>query len=80
LFGVGISALDILIDLAVNYDIIKKSGSWFSYKDNKIGQGSEKVKAFLKENQEIKEDIEKQVRKNLGFNNEKNEAEDNQKN
>jgi recombination protein RecA len=68
LFGVGISNLDILIDLAVKNDIVKKSGSWFSYGETKIGQGSEKVKTFLTENEEIEEDIEKQIREILGLN------------
>jgi recombination protein RecA len=75
LFGVGISNLDILIDLAVKNDIVKKSGSWFSYGETKIGQGSEKVKTFLTENEEIEEDIEKQIREILGLN-QADEAED----
>lgn len=75
LFGKGISALDILIDMAVKDDIIKKSGSWFSYGDTKIGQGAEKVKTFLEENNDIKEEIEKQIREKLGLNSASNESE-----
>ncbi len=67
LFGQGISALDNLIDLAVEQDIVKKSGSWFSYGDIKLGQGSERVKDFLLENEEAKEEIEQKVRINLGL-------------
>jgi len=67
LFGIGISNLDILIDIAVDNDIIRKSGSWFSYGEIKIGQGSERVKEFLKENQEIFNEIDKNVKEILGL-------------
>jgi len=62
IFGVGISHLDILIDIAVQNDIIKKSGSWFSYGEMKIGQGAEKVKDFFKENDKIYREIEGKVK------------------
>ncbi len=62
IFGKGISHLDILIDIAVKNDIIKKSGSWFAYGDIKIGQGSEKVKEFFLENEEIFNEIENKVK------------------
>ena len=62
LFGEGISKLGEIIDCAVEFDIIKKSGSWFSYDDMKIGQGKDKVKDFLKENTEVCAEIEKKVR------------------
>lgn len=67
IFGVGISHQDILIDLAVQNDIIKKSGSWFSYGETKIGQGSERVKDFLRENKDIQDSIELEVKKILGL-------------
>jgi len=67
IFGKGISSLDILIDIAAQNDIIKKSGSWFSYGDMKIGQGSEKVKEFLQENDEIFQEIDIKVRTVLGL-------------
>jgi recombination protein RecA len=67
LFGEGISALDILIDLAVEQDIVKKSGSWFSYGDIKLGQGSERVKEFLLENEKDRIEIENKVKENLGL-------------
>jgi recombination protein RecA len=67
IFGVGISHQDILIDLAVQNDIIKKSGSWFSYGETKIGQGSERVKDFLSENKDIQDSIELEVKKILGL-------------
>ena len=50
--------------MAVNLDIIEKSGSWFSYNGNRIGQGRENVKKYLKENPEILADVEKKVREN----------------
>lgn len=61
-FGEGISKLGEIIDCAVEFDIIKKSGSWFSYDDMKIGQGKDKVKDFLKENKEVCGEIEAKVR------------------
>jgi recombination protein RecA len=71
LFGFGISNLDILIDIAVQNDIIKKSGSWFSYGELKIGQGSERVKEFLQENEEELLKIELEVKEILGLTKEK---------
>lgn len=65
IYGKGISSEEIVINLAVKNDIIKKSGSWFSYGSQKIGQGLEKVKAFLAENPEINEEIENAVNKIL---------------
>lgn len=61
-FGEGISKLGEIIDCAVEFGIIKKSGSWFSYDDMKIGQGKDKVKDYLKENAEICAEVEKKVR------------------
>ena len=57
MFGEGISREGDILDLAVNRDIIKKSGAWFSYNEQKIGQGRENVKKFLKENPEIADEI-----------------------
>ena len=62
IFGEGISKIGEIIDCAVEFNIIKKSGSWFSYDDMKIGQGKDKVKDFLKENPQICDEIEKKVR------------------
>ena len=58
MYGEGISKLGELVDLGVKAEIIEKSGSWFAYKDNKIGQGRENVKSFLKENPDIANEIE----------------------
>ena len=67
IFGVGISHFDLLVEIAVEHDIVNRSGSWFSYGETKIGQGSEKVKEFLLENKDILEEIEIKVKKALGL-------------
>jgi len=56
-----------LIDLAVNNNILEKSGSWFSYKGERIGQGRENARQFLKDNRDIARKIEDEVRKKLGM-------------
>ena len=61
MYGEGISREGEIIDLAVKLDIIKKSGSWYSYEGNRIGQGRDKVKQYLKENPDVREQIAKQV-------------------
>ncbi|MDE7229203.1 MAG: recombinase RecA [Oscillospiraceae bacterium] len=68
MFGEGISKLGEIIDCAVEFDIIKKSGSWFSYDDMKIGQGKDKVKDFLKDNQKVCDEIEQKVREEFAKN------------
>ncbi|MFA6661478.1 MAG: recombinase RecA [Bacilli bacterium] len=65
MFGKGISKTGELLDMAVEKDIIDKSGAWYSYKDEKIGQGRENVKTFLEANPEIFAEIEAKVRENL---------------
>ena len=64
-YGKGISKEGNILDMAVNLDIIEKSGSWFSYNGEKIGQGRENVKQYLKDNPEIMEEIEKKIRDNF---------------
>ena len=64
-YGRGISKEGNILDMAVNLDIIEKSGSWFSYNGEKIGQGRENVKQYLKENVEIMAEVEKKVRDNF---------------
>lgn len=66
-YGKGVSKTGEIIDLAVEEDIIKKSGSWFSYGENKIGQGRENVKTYLEENEAIYSEIELKVREKLGL-------------
>ncbi|MFA5443538.1 MAG: recombinase RecA [Bacteroidales bacterium] len=65
MFGEGISLTGEIIDLGVELNIIKKSGSWFSYGETKIGQGRDAVRQMLKDNPEMKEEIEEKVRKAL---------------
>ncbi len=62
MFGEGISKIGEILDLAVDYDIIKKSGSWFSYGDKKIGQGRDAVKELLKNDEALAAEIEEKVR------------------
>ncbi len=64
-YGQGISKEGNILDMAVNLDIIEKSGSWFSYNGDRIGQGRENVKKYLKENPEILEEVEQKVRENF---------------
>ena len=64
-YGKGISKEGNILDLAVNLDIIEKSGSWFSYNGNRIGQGRENVKQYLLENPKIMEELEKKIRDNF---------------
>lgn len=67
MFGTGISKEGILIDMAVDLDIINKSGAWFSYKDQKLGQGKENARSFLKSNPEIAEEIENTIKAKYGL-------------
>ena len=64
-FGEGISLVGEIIDLGVEYDIIKKSGSWFSYNDTKLGQGREFVKQLLLDNPELQEELAQKIREKL---------------
>ncbi|MGZ4839111.1 MAG: recombinase RecA, partial [Terriglobales bacterium] len=66
MYSGGISREGDLLDLAVNNNIVEKSGSWFSYKGERIGQGRENAKQFLKDNKDIAAKIEAEVRKTLG--------------
>lgn len=64
IFGEGISKTGEIVDLGVELNIIKKSGSWFSYGETKLGQGRESVKVLLKDNPELAEEIEKKIIEN----------------
>jgi recombination protein RecA len=61
-YGEGISRPGEILDLAVENELVKKSGSWFSYENNKIGQGRENVKQYLKEHPDLLDNLEKQIR------------------
>ena len=66
MYGEGISKLGELVDLGVKAEIIDKAGSWFAYKDQKIGQGRENVKNFLRDNPPIAQEIENRILENAG--------------
>jgi len=67
MYGQGISYIGDVLDLAVTGDIVQKMGSWYAYKDEKIGQGRENTKAFLEENHDLLSDIVKQVKGFMGI-------------
>lgn len=67
MYGQGVSYEGELVDLATEANIIEKSGAWYSYKDNKIGQGKENVKILFKNNKELAQEIDKQVREHYGI-------------
>jgi recombination protein RecA len=67
MFGEGISKMGELIDLGVKANVVEKSGAWFSYDSQRLGQGRENAKAFLKDNPEIAADIEAKIRQNAGL-------------
>ncbi|WP_320052187.1 recombinase RecA [uncultured Acetobacteroides sp.] len=65
MYGEGISKIGEIIDLGVEYEIVKKSGSWFSYGDTKLGQGRDAVKQLLQDNPELAEELEGKIREAL---------------
>ena len=65
IYGFGVSREAEILDLAVNLDIINKSGAWFSYNGEKLGQGRENVKEFLKQNPNLSDEIEKKIREKM---------------
>ncbi len=67
MYGEGISQVGELIDLGVKAGVVDKSGSWFSYDSQRIGQGRENTKQFLKENPDMAAAIERAVRENAGL-------------
>ena len=67
IYGKGISKSGELIDIAANHGIVEKSGSWFSYGGDRLGQGRENAKHFIEENPDIYTRLEQEVRAKLGF-------------
>ena len=65
IFGKGISKVGNILDVAVNLDIVKKAGAWFSYKEEKLGQGREKAKEYLEQNPDVLAEVETLVREKL---------------
>ncbi len=70
MYGEGVSKMGEIIDLGVKAGVVEKSGSWYSYSSQRIGQGRENAKRFLLENTDISNEIEQQIRKNAGLVNE----------
>ena len=68
IFGKGICKIGNILDVAVNFDIVKKAGAWFSYNDEKLGQGRDKSKEFLAEHPEVLAEIEEKIRTKLAEN------------
>ena len=66
MYGEGISRQGEIIDLGVECDIVEKSGAWYSYKGDRVGQGKDNAREFLKENPEIAKEIEARIREKLG--------------
>ncbi len=62
MYGQGISKVGEIIDIGVDYEIVKKAGSWFSYEDTKLGQGRDAVKALLLDNPELMEELETKIK------------------
>jgi recombination protein RecA len=65
MYGEGISKVGEILDLAVELDIVKKSGSWFSYEDTKLGQGRDAVKDLIKDNPELMDELEAKVKETI---------------
>ena len=65
MYGEGISKVGEILDIAVEHEIIKKSGSWFSYQDTKLGQGRDAVKAIIKDNPELQDELELKIKEIL---------------
>jgi recombination protein RecA len=66
LYGEGISKIGEIIDLGVDLNILKKSGSWFSYGETKLGQGRDSIKSILMDNPALAEELEEKIKKALG--------------
>jgi len=62
MYGEGISKTGEILDIAVDFEIVKKSGSWFSYGDTKLGQGRDAVKSLIKDNPELQEELEERIK------------------
>lgn len=67
MYGEGISVAGSILDSAVNAEIIKKAGAWFSYEGEKLGQGRQNVKNYLQENPEVLNEVEHKVREHYGL-------------
>ena len=68
MYGQGISKVGEILDIAVDHEIIKKSGSWFSYQDTKLGQGRDAVKSLIKDNPELMDELEEKIKQIISEN------------
>ena len=62
MYGEGVSKVGEILDLAVDFEIIKKSGSWFSYDETKLGQGRDAVKQMIKDNPDLMDELEEKIK------------------
>jgi recombination protein RecA len=62
MYGQGVSKVGEILDVAVEHEIVKKSGSWFSYEDTKLGQGRDAVKQMIKDNPELMDELEGKIK------------------
>jgi recombination protein RecA len=69
MYGEGISKTGEILDLAVEFEIVKKAGSWFSYGDTKLGQGRDAVKSLIKDNPELADELEEKIKAKIKENN-----------
>ena len=67
MYGEGVSREGEIIDIASSLDILDKSGAWYAYNGEKIGQGKENVKIYLKEHSELRDELEGKIREHYGF-------------
>jgi recombination protein RecA len=65
MYGEGVSKTGEILDLAVDFEIIKKAGSWFSYGETKLGQGRDAVKALIKDNPELADELEAKIKESI---------------
>jgi recombination protein RecA len=65
MYGEGVSKTGEVLDLAVEFEIIKKSGSWFSYGETKLGQGRDAVKSLIKDNPELADELEVKIKERI---------------
>jgi recombination protein RecA len=69
MYGEGVSKMGEVLDLAVEFEIVKKAGSWFSYGDTKLGQGRDAVKSLIKDNPELADELEVKIKDRIKENN-----------
>jgi recombination protein RecA len=79
MYGRGISKSGEIVDLGVEVEVIQKSGSWFSYGGNKLGQGRDSVKQLIEDNPELMDELEKKIKEKLGTEDSKKVVEEEEK-